>query len=104
VLAGNALAAIVWVNNFLYGAILLLLWWYLCAKRRNAARVAAVPFALMTALPPYPNWIFIDNVGAYHFVLGIETFTTSFGGLLALFLYFLVAYVGIYLAIGGGKQ
>src|SRR5688572_8954265 len=70
-----ALSSLVWLNNFLYGAVIIVVWWFFVIKHRAIAKALLIPIAALEALPPYPNWLYIDNNGVYYF--GFSTQSTS---------------------------
>lgn len=94
-----ALSALVWTNNFLYGAVILVLWWFLSIKKRGAAKFALLPMSLAESLPPYPNWLFIDNAGTYHFGFTPALITSSLLAGMGLFVFYAAIFFGIYVLL-----
>jgi hypothetical protein len=100
----NALMATLFRPNFVYSSLILLGVWYLSYKSPRIARLSLLPLAAMAAIPPYPNWLYMDNDGIYHY--GVTwALTGSPGALLGIFLIFLAIFSGIhYLIIRSASQ
>jgi len=99
VLVPVAMSAIIWSGNFLFGAMILGIWWFLVVKNRRIAKAMLLPLAAFESLPPYPNWLFIDNSGSYHFGFSSVT-TSSVEALVGLFIFYTAAFYGVYVLLG----
>ena len=96
VLVPIVMSAVIWVNNFLYGTTILIIWWFSVIKHRSMAKIMLLPFAALESLPPYPSWLYIDNNGGYHFGFSSSVFTASVEALVGLLIFYSATFYGMY--------